>query len=149
MKIDMLHARFVAAPVAAIAISAWLGVSNHCALTAFGTGCQPVAGYRQDAHATTCPFHSHSSKPALPKQSDAPPCCKILRAIPPAGVKSHTPAVVHLARVNSEFAEGIVFPPSTSSADPHALDTGPPGALSFAELILQRSMPALAPPIPA
>jgi hypothetical protein len=140
MKIDMLGVRSIAAPVAAIALSAWLGVSNHCVLGAAAPEKGPVPSDR-------CPFHSHPANPQPPEQSDAQPCCKILRAIPPPGVKSCTPAVVHLADAHPGFAGDLVFSPSKISADPDTLDTGPPGAFSFAELILQRSMPALAPPI--
>jgi hypothetical protein len=140
MKIDMLGARSIAAPVTAIALSAWLGVSNHCALGA-------AAPDKASAALDCCPFHSHPAKPQPSKQSDAQPCCKILRAIPPAGVESCTPAVVHLADVHPGFAGDFAFSPSKISAGPNTFDTGPPGVFSFAELILQRSMPALAPPI--
>ena len=128
MTIEMLGARSIAAPVAAIALSAWLGVSNHCALGAAVPEKTPAA-------VGCCPFHSHPAKPRPPKQSDAQPCCKTLRAIPSAGVKSCAPAVVHLADVDLGFGQLIAFAQPTICFGLAASDTGPPGKTLFAELI--------------
>ncbi len=139
MTIDMLRARSLAAPVAAVALSAWLGVSNHCTLGA-------VAPEKTPAQVHCCPFHSQPATPRPSKQSDAQPCCKILRAVLTKGVKGWAPENVDLGDIGSAFAEFVVFASPRVSASANALDTGPPGVLSFAELVLQRSTRAHAPP---
>jgi hypothetical protein len=133
--------------VVVIAICSWFAVSNHCAFAAVaagGTGCQPVSHDRQDADATECPFHS---KPAKQKeQSTQIQCCKILRAIVLEETKSW-------ARDDAKFSNLDLWVESfVPFGQPHAgvpllLDTGPPVAFSFAELTLQRSLLAHAPPV--
>jgi hypothetical protein len=122
-----------------VAICSWLAASNHCAFAA-------VAPSVENAH-SDCPFHS---KPAKQKQqSSQVQCCKILRAVVFAKAKDW-------ARDNTRFCDttfpvlagGFVGCPSCVVA-PLLLDTGPPGALSFAELILQQSLLAHAPPYAA
>jgi hypothetical protein len=131
----------------AIAICSWIAVSNHCAFAAVatcGTGFQPASDHRQDADAMCCPFHS---KPAKQKeQSSHVECCKILRAVVFAKTKDW-------ARNDAKFCDAI-FPlqprmfdvGSSRTVAPLLLDTGPPAAFSFAELILQRSLLIHAPP---
>ena len=136
--------------VVSMAICSWFAISNHCAFAAVaagGPGCQPVSPIRQDADATQCPFHS---KPT--KQTQEPShlqCCKILRAVVFARTKSW-------ARDDGKFSDvGLRVEEFTHLALSHnkqaslPLDTGPPGARSFAELILQRSLLAHAPPFRA
>jgi hypothetical protein len=130
----------------AIAISSWIAISNHCAFAAIatsGTGCQPESHHRQGADATHCPFHS---KPAKEKQQTAQmQCCKILRAVFCAKAKSW-------ARDTSFFdvdlyaEERALIVCSLRTPEPLLLDTGPPDAHSFAELVLQQSLFAHAPP---
>jgi hypothetical protein len=131
----------------AITLSSWIAISNHCAFAAMaasGPGCQPVSHHRQDADATRCPFHS---KPANQKQQ-APQvqCCKILRAVVLAQSKNW-------ARDDAKFLDVDIRPHEfaliTVQRNPKAalpLDTGPPEARSFAELILQQSLFGHAPP---
>jgi hypothetical protein len=140
MKIDMLRARGIALPVGAVAMSAWLSVSNHCLLGAATPDKTPAA-------ANCCPFHSHPAKPQPSKQTDGLPCCKTLRALPSVGLKSSAPAVVELTSTGfgSVWWVSALKPPVPTAAG--SLDTGPPGAFSFAELVLQRSTLAHAPPI--
>jgi hypothetical protein len=130
----------------AIVICSWIAISNHCALAlaARGTGLQPVSDHRQDADATDCPFHSHPAKPAKQKDSTDQPCCKILRALAPSLIKNPAPAVADLVHADLSFAKLVVVPPPKISFNSVALDTGPPGKTSFAELI--GSMRAHAPP---
>ena len=136
MKIDMLRARGMAALVALIALSAWLGISNHCAL---------AAASPQVSNATDCcPYHAHPAKPQ--KQPDVQPCCRILRAIVAHPAKNPTCRAIDIPRADLASAELIIFAPPKISVKPNALDTGPPGAFSFAELILQRSILSHAPP---
>jgi hypothetical protein len=121
--------------IAAIAICSWIAVSNHCAFAAVAS---------ENKAQTECPFHS---KPAKQKeQSPQVQCCKILRAVVFAKTKDW-------ARNDGKFrdanfpAQAGVFPAYPPRAvEPLLLDTGPPGALSFAELILQSSLLAHAPP---
>ena len=122
--------------VALIVICSWFAISNHCAFAAVAT--------RTDSAQTECPFHS---KPVKQKQEPAQlECCKILRAVVLAQTKSW-------ARDDGKFSDvGLrieEFAHPTLSHDTQTslpLDTGPPAAHSFAELILQRSLLAHAPP---
>ena len=121
----------------AIAICAWIAVSNHCAFAALAA--------EIDKPQTECPFHS---KPAKQKeQSSQVQCCKILRAVVFAKTKDW-------ARDDAKFCDGnfpvqarAFVPYSLRVVAPLSLDTGPPGAFSFAELILQSSLLAHAPPV--
>ena len=122
-----------------LTMSAWLAISNHCALGA------AAAAPQVKSTPDECPFHSKQSAPAGPKQSSASPCCKILRAIITSSGKSVRP-MVNLVDVDLAFAKLIIFAPPKISFRGTTTDTGPPGATSFAELILQRSILAHAPP---
>jgi len=124
--------------VVAIAICSWVAVSNHCAFAA-------VAAEMGKAQ-TECPFHS---KPAKQKgKSSQLQCCKVLRAIVFAKTKDW-------ARDDAQFCDAnfplqaCAFVYSSRTVAPLLLDTGPPGAFSFAELILQSSLLAHAPPFVA
>jgi hypothetical protein len=139
MKIDMLRVRSLTAAIVLVAIAAWLAVSNHCALSAATV---PEAKAAQ----SECPFHSHPPKPAKQKDSSDQPCCKILRAVTTAPTKSFAPAIVDLHAVDFDFAKFVTFAAAKISIVLATLDTGPPGALSFTELILQSSLLANAPP---
>jgi hypothetical protein len=69
-----------------------------------------------------------------------------LRAIVANSVKDPARIVIDLTDVDIPFAKLVVFARSKISFSSAALDTGPPGAFSFAELILQQSLRAHAPP---
>ncbi len=121
----------------AIAICSWLAISNHCAFSALAA---PV-GETQSA----CPFHS---KPAKQKKHSAGvQCCKTLRAVVPTVAKSWTRNDTDFSDVDLYFEELALIAYSHNKPPPLLLDTGPPGAPTFAELILQRSLLAHAPPI--
>jgi hypothetical protein len=123
----------------AIAICSWIAISNHCAFAAVGSEMHKAL--------TECPFHS---KPAKQKeQSSQVQCCRILRAIVSAQSKAW-------ARNDAKFSDAVrcieesaPFPSSLSALVPLFLDTGPPRAFSFAELILQKSLLTHAPPLRA
>ena len=125
--------------VIAIAICSWIAVSNHCAIAAAAT--------EIDKAQAECPFHS---KPAKQKeQSSHVQCCKILRAVVFAKTKDWARNDAKFYDANFPVQAGaFVLYPSRVVA-PLLLDTGPPGAFSFAELILQRSLLAHAPPFVA
>lgn len=121
---------------AVVAISAWLAISNHCAIGA--------AAAEPQTSGDECPFHSKPAAPAKQKQSNDSPCCKILRAIAVSSAKNLARSIVDLAHVDLSFAKLIVLAPPKISFRSATLDTGPPGQSSFAQLI--RSMRAHAPP---
>jgi len=124
--------------IIAITICSWIAISNHCAFATIAT--------RTDSVQTDCPFHS---KPAKHKeQSSQVQCCKILRAVASVPAKSWARDDTKLSDADAyraEHALAIVY--SQTALVPLFLDTGPPNAHSFAELILQRSLLAHAPPL--
>ena len=122
--------------IALLAICAWFQISNHCALGLLSPA--PEA----EVHA-----QCHSQAPTSgdkPQSEEALPCCKVLRAVV-AKADAVTPALLAGA-----FAYPVEIDLSMRDADQeiawYELDTGPPPSLSFAELILQRSLLAHAPP---
>ena len=119
-----------------IAICSWLAISNHCAFAAVATKSEPSQ--------SECPFHS---KPAKQKeQSTQGQCCKILRAVVSTAAKSWTRDHTSFSDIDPYFEKLALIVTSRNALLPLLLDTGPPGARSFAELILQRSILAHAPP---
>ena len=120
-----------------IAICSWIAVSNHCAFAAVAS--------EIDKTQTECPFHS---KPVKQKeQSSQVQCCKILRAVVFAKTKDWARDDAKLCDANFPVQTVAFFVDSSRPVAPLLLDTGPPGAFSFAELILQRSLLAHAPPV--
>jgi hypothetical protein len=120
----------------AIVICSWIAISNHCAFAAIAT----TIGSTQSA----CPFHS---KPAKEKQqSSQVQCCKILRAVALAKTKSWARDDAKVSGVDLCLNDCALIAPSPHPRTLSLLDTGPPSARSFAELILQRSLLAHAPP---
>ncbi len=120
-----------------IAICSWMAISNHCAFSAIAA---PI-----DDTQSACPFHS---KPA--KQKEQPSqvqCCKVLCAVIPVVMKSWARDDANVSDADLRFEEFALIALSRNTPTPLFLDTGPPGAHSFAELILQRSLLAHAPPI--
>jgi hypothetical protein len=125
--------------VVAIAICSWLAISNHCAFAAVAT--------KTDSAQTACPFHSKSTKQ---KQERAQlQCCKILRAVVFAQTKSWARDDAKYSDLGFRVEEFARLALSHTAQTSLPLDTGPPGVQSFAELILQRSLLAHAPPIVA
>jgi hypothetical protein len=123
--------------VVTVAICSWIALSNHCAFAA-------VATENHNAE-TECPFHS---KPAKQKeQSSHVQCCKILRAVVFAQSKAWERDDAKFSDANFAVATGAFVVRSLRIVAPLLLDTGPPlRAFSFAELILQQSLLAHAPP---
>lgn len=122
--------------IVAITICSWLAITNHCAFAALGTKTGSVQ--------SECPFHS---KPAKQKeQSSQIQCCKILRAVVLAKAKSWARDDAKFSDVDLRVEEFTLIALQRSARVPLFLDTGPPAAHSFAELILQRSLLVHAPP---
>jgi hypothetical protein len=120
----------------AIVFCSWIAISNHCAFAAIAT----TIGSTQSA----CPFHS---KPAKQTQQNAQvQCCKILRAVVFAKTKSWARDDANFSDLDLRVDQCALMAPSLRPPAPLLLDTGPPGPNSFAELILQWSLFAHAPP---
>ena len=116
--------------------AAWFGVSNHCALAVFPS--------TPDAAAIHAHCHGSASEPVNNNTEEEVPCCKVLRATITGSidVPSHQQTGVQdfVATELLSIEEDHVQPL------PEEIDTGPPFASSYAELILQRSVLAHAPP---
>jgi hypothetical protein len=120
----------------AIAICSWIAISNHCAFAAMAT--------KDASGQTACPFHSKPEKQK--KRSSQVECCKVLRAVIPILAKSWAPSERGFSDIHFPFEDCRLLAHFRDMLAPLLLDTGPPGAQSFAELILQRSLFAHAPP---
>jgi hypothetical protein len=117
-----------------LTITAWILLSNHCALGLSGTVVDSDSG--------GCPMHS---APAKEKPAANLPCCKELRAVTTHAAKSVAAAATQSVGAQNYIAEMALVPPRVVF-QPVSLDTGPPRSLSFAESVLQRSVLAHAPP---
>jgi len=122
-----------------IAICSWIAVSNHCAFAA--------VAMEIDKAQTECPFHSKPAKQK--KQSSQVQCCKVLRAVVFAKTKDWARDDAKFCDANFPVQRSVFVALSLPAVAPLLLDTGPPGAFSFAELILQRSLFTHAPPFVA
>jgi hypothetical protein len=123
--------------IVVIAICSWLAISNHCVFAALATNNTP---------STECPFHSKPKE----KPTTGAQCCKVLRAVAPVTAKSWARDDAQLSDFDSDNSESMLTVAySLTASAPLSLDTGPPGLRSFAEMILQRSLLAHAPPIVA
>jgi hypothetical protein len=123
--------------VVAIAICSWFAISNHCAFGAVATKSEPSE--------SECPFHSKPAKPQTP-----PPgiqCYRILRAVVSAVAKSWARDDTKFSDVDPRLEKFSLIAVSFKTATALLHDTGPPDARTFAELILQRSLLAHAPPL--
>jgi hypothetical protein len=90
--------------------------------------------------------HGTQPAPAQKDGSEAMPCCKVLRATvitqaqaPAADFTVFSPAIAWISQFFS-------FDDRHIQTVSYQIDTGPPFVSSFAELILQRSLLAHAPP---
>jgi hypothetical protein len=126
----------VRSAIVVVAICSWFAISNHCVFASLATN---------DTASHECPFHS--------KPKEKPPagaqCCKILRAVASVPAKGWARDDTNLSDADAYRRErALTIAYSQTTVVPLSLDTGPPGARSFAELILQRSLFAHAPPVP-
>jgi hypothetical protein len=120
----------------AITICSWFSISNHCAFAAMAR--------KTNSTQAACPFHSKPEKQK--EQSSQVECCKVLRAVVPTISKSWTRSDSDFSDIDFRFEDCRLFARFRDALSPLLLDTGPPDAHSFAELILQRSLLAHAPP---
>jgi hypothetical protein len=123
--------------VVVLSLTAWFLLSNHCALG------MVAAPENSEPEMDGCPMHS-----APAKKDPAPkiPCCKDLRAVVAKILNKATPVALQIAGPCDYAAEIFGLPPRVA-LEIGGLDTGPPGCRSFAELVLQESMRAHAPPV--
>ncbi|PYI62137.1 MAG: hypothetical protein DMF07_14305 [Verrucomicrobia bacterium] len=122
--------------VVAIVVCSWIAISNHCAFAALSA--------KTELAQAACPFHS---KPAKQKQQTAQvQCCKILRAVVLAKTKRWARDDADFSDVDLRGEEFALVALLSNAQASSSLDTGPPDAHSFAELILQQSLFAHAPP---
>ena len=123
--------------IVVVAICSWFAISNHCVFAALATN---------DTASRECPFHSKPKE----KPSTGAQCCKILRAVASVTTKSWTRDDAKFSEADHYYDErALITAYLQTTLAPLFLDTGPPDAHSFAELILQRSLLAHAPPSPA
>ena len=122
--------RFVRTVIVAMTFLGWFVLSNHCAL----------ARLAQQAHACC-----HNGDPKPVDGSRGVECCKSLHAVMPDGVKAAHPTAplcmvaIPAVRLAPEDQTDVFFM--------IACDSGPPpGAESFSELVLHRSLRSHAPP---
>jgi hypothetical protein len=132
--------QIVCVVIVLVMIAAWFVASDHCALASVFI--RPVQAPSAEEH---CPGHSQPEK--KPGRSEMP-CCKSLAAtVAPAKVSFTYDTTLFVAQPYLATDPLLVF---THHDVPSAeLDTGPPGARSFAESVLQRSILAHAPPFRA
>jgi hypothetical protein len=119
---------------------AWFAISSHCILGAIeASAVKPM---------THC--HGHDSSPVQPSDGDEDsPCCKTLRATVAVPVKAPE-AQPDSSLFAYDFVSQVhAFDDRQLECVPYFSDTGPPGSSTFAELVLQRSVLAHAPPAPA
>ena len=86
------------------------------------------------------------SAPAKKKPVSKTPCCKELRAVVAKIFNKAMPFASRSVGACDYVAEKFRIPPRVT-LEIGSLDTGPPGCFSFAELVLQESMRAHAPPV--
>src|SRR6476659_9373394 len=106
--------------IVVVAICSWFAISNHCVFAALATN---------DTASRECPFHS--------KPKEKPPtgaqCCKILRAVASVPAKSWARDDTKLSDADAYRGErALTIAYLQTTLVPLSLDTGPPGARSFA-----------------
>jgi len=115
---------------------ALFSISNHCALEAVIA----IA-----ARTSVGQMHCHRGQPGPSRSgNEQTPCCKVLKAVTIVKVNIGASAVDFVLK---EYpTAGLLAEISQAQTQTLGLDTGPPGALSFSESVLQRSILAHAPP---
>ena len=121
------------AVVGLLTLTAWFIISNHCALGALSA-----------AEPMQC--HHDQSSPANKSGDEEMPCCKVLRATIIAPAKVPAADFTGLAPLTAWISKVVSFDDRQIQPVSYRIDTGPPFAISFAELILQRSLLSHAPP---
>ena len=93
-----------------------------------------------------CCANSIPTDPA-PANKTSSPCCKTLRIVSVVPAEAPLWNSTGFAGLPSDLVTAVVGLPRSAEAASLFLDTGPPGAGTFAEIVLQRSLLAHAPPL--
>jgi len=122
----------------AVMLLSWLVITNHCALAQIQSKQAASAGH---AHC-----HGGGSDDGKKGPGDGmSECCRVVKASLADQADLHLDATKLL-----RYAFVIADAPGVRTAGPAVMfyfDHGPPGAASFAEIVLQRSLLSHAPPI--
>ena len=129
-------------------LASWNLATSDCAFTAATTATSEKMALAQETD--ECPMHASKAAPQQSPQKKKGcselPCCKNLPATAAAASFACKPTI---SFNNWNFSDANVYIPIKLVLRPKLcpiLDTGPPGHDSFTELVLQRSIPAHAPP---
>ncbi|HEY5891770.1 MAG TPA: hypothetical protein VIT91_00940 [Chthoniobacterales bacterium] len=125
---------------------AWLTVSNHCALAATVFSLKSESVSLCNACHDENDVQSQSKSKSDAGKSGGIACCKVLKATASDLKTSSVPQQLP----SGSFDYATVLERNFSVNDVRletAMSTGPPGARSFAELVLNRSLLAHAPPV--
>jgi hypothetical protein len=134
-------ARSFCAAVSLLAISAWLLAANHCVVAALLPNTMPPPSEREH-----CPGHKAPADDQNGDDCDGTGCCKALASPLALGkmiVGYDLSSFVTCEYLSDAFGALCREHP----AGILTLETGPPGASSFVETVLQRSILAHAPPL--
>ena len=126
--------KLIRVSIVVVTIVAWLSISNHCAVGALVTA---------KTQSPMAQMHCHSDQPSPAKKDGAKemPCCKVLRATIAKDRSMVQDPVMSAQPIQyPAVVEILLFSSSQPSGISNEFDTGPPFVLSFAELILQRSI---------
>jgi hypothetical protein len=125
-------------------VLAWLVANNHCA---FASSDARTATSDRGGMPSGCPMHAKQQPaPVKPNSCGDLPCCNNLQATPTVAAKLMTNPLwsgFFVAFLTAQFDAADSFTARVAFFS----DTGPPGETSFAELVLQRSLLAHAPPV--
>jgi hypothetical protein len=129
--------------IGTLTMLAWFVISNHCMLDAAVSTPATAPVEKQD---DCCRMHaSKPTAPAQPKeQQGLQICCKNLPATALKPLQPFASLATPFPIVLSDPHD--LFEGSRDELPSLCLDTGPPEAFSFSELVLQRSLRAHAPP---
>jgi hypothetical protein len=136
--VNLAQSKAIRGVVILFSVVAWLSLSNHCAVAAVAS-----------ANTQSPEMHCHGPQPSPAKKDGGKemPCCKVLRA---TIAKDHSivqdPVMLAQPIQYPAIVEILLFSSLHPSGISNEFDTGPPFALSFAELIFQRSLFSHAPP---
>ena len=119
-------------------MTAWLVASNHCAI-----GLMKPVPTTAAAH-SVC--HSCKSEPMKPQPASGGDreCCKALQGVPADTAKADVKYEASLFTLLDFVVTEVLSRAASQTA--RTLDHAPPRSISFAELILQRSLLSHAPP---
>ena len=132
-----------------VLLASWMVTTSHCALAAAATAIAAAQNtIEQTPDSDGCPMHAAKAAKSVPQKKKGCadlPCCKNLPAAKPVAKISvckppFFPVTTHTIDVVNQCAFYHAMQPVL------LLDTGPPAPNSFIEFVLQRSIPAHAPP---